>query len=153
MENKKNNNLFKILVSIVVSINFVITIVLLCLVISNNKKSNDTINNESYIKYTLYIGTNDKDTYEPVADINTCISKVTEICVKYTSGCTISEAKGYWKDETNAITCESTIVVILEDIEKEIVYTICDDVIKQLNQNSILVETSDIISEFYSTQK
>lgn len=152
MEDKKNNKLFKIIVSGVVAINFVMTIVLLCLVIANNKKS-DITNNDTNIKYTLYVGTNDKDTYEPVAEINTCITKVTEICVKYTSGCTISEAKGYWKDDSSAITCESTIVVILEDIEKETVYTICDDIIKELNQNSILVETQGVTSEFYSTSK
>lgn len=152
MEDKKNNKLFKIIISGVVAINFVMTIVLLCLVIANNKKS-DITNNDTNIKYTLYVGTNDKDTYEPVAEINTCITKVTEICVKYTSGCTISEAKGYWKDDSSAITCESTIVVILEDIEKETVYTICDDIIKELNQNSILVETQGVTSEFYSTSK
>lgn len=152
MEDKKNNKLFKIIVSCVVTINFVMTIVLLCLVITNNKKS-ATPNNDTNIKYTLYVGTNDKDTYEPVGTIDICITKVTEICVKYTSGCTISEAKGYWKDDSSAITCESTIVVILEDIEKETVYTICDDIIKELNQNSILVETQGVTSEFYSSSK
>ncbi len=151
MENKKDNKLFKILISTLVGINFIVTIVLLCLVINNNKKVE--VNDDTTIKYTLYIGTNDKDTYEPVYEYETCVAKVTEICVKYTDGCTISEAHGYWKDDTSAITKEDTIVLILEDIEKSVVYQICDEVIKELNQNSILVETGNITSEFYSTSK
>ncbi len=153
MENNKNNKLFKILVSCVVAVNFVLTIVLLCVVVSNKNTSNSNTNNETNIKYTLYVGTNDKDTYEPVADIDTCITKVTEICVNYTSGCTIYQANGYWKDESNAITVEKTIVVILEDVEETIVYSICDDIIKELNQNTVLVEKEGITQEFYSTSK
>lgn len=146
MENKRDSKLFKIIISAVAALNFILSIILMCIVIVNNNKNKK--NNES-IKYTLYIGTNDKDTYEPVADIDTCISKVTKICVSFTDGCTIYEAKGYWKDENNQITVESTIVAILEDVDKTIVYKICDKVIEELNQNSILIETNNVSSEFY----
>ena len=104
-------------------------------------------------KYSLYIGTNDKDTYKPVDDISTCIDKVTSICVKYTDGCTVSEATGYWKDEKGNITTEATVVCMLQDIAKDKVYKICDEVIVELNQNSILIETNNVTSTFYSTNK
>ncbi len=102
-------------------------------------------------KYTLYIGTNDKDTYLPVMEFSDCVSKVTEICTKYTDGCTIYEATGYWKDEKSEITKERTVACILEDIVKENVYKICDEAIAALNQNSILIETDSITTTFYSS--
>lgn len=61
--------------------------------------------------------------------------------------------QGYWNNETDTLTCEDTIVVILEDISKEIVYKICDEVIVELNQNSILIETGNIKTDFYSLTK
>ncbi len=120
------------------------------LILTLNKKSEV----EDYTtKYTLYIGTNDKDTYTQIIPYNECVEKVTKICIKYTGGCTISSAKGYWNDETDTLTYEDTIVVILEDISKEIVYKICDEVIVELNQNSILIETGNIKTDFYSLTK
>lgn len=145
MENRKNK-IFKIILSVIVGINFVITAVLLGFKISDKIKSN-----KEETKYTLYIGTNDKDTYKEEIDFDTCKEKVTEICVKYTDGCTLFDATGYWKDEKNNITTEKTIGCILEDIKAETVYRICDDIIVSLNQNSILIETSKVNSLFYST--
>ncbi len=113
--------------------------------------STSSITEDLKTKYTLYIGTNDKDTYKPVMEFDKCIEKVTEICVKYTDGCTIYEANGYWKDEKGEITKEQTIVAILEDITLETVHKVCDDVIVALNQNSILIETSYVGTTFYST--
>ena len=148
MENQKTNKckLVTIILAVLLSINMVVTCVLLGIQIKNK------INvSKEKTKYTLYIGTNDKDTYKPVYDFDVCLTKVTEICTKYTDGCTIYEANGYWKDEKNEITNERTIACILEDIQKETVYKICDEVIVTLNQNSILVETSNVITTFYST--
>ena len=102
-------------------------------------------------KYTLYIGTNDKDTYKAEIPFDECLAKVTSICVQYTDGCTIYEANGYWKDEKNAITKERTIVCMLEDIISETVYKICDEVIEALNQNSILIESGNVATTFYSS--
>ena len=118
---------------------------------TQSNETTSSIQQDLKTKYTLYIGTNDKDTYQPVMDFDKCVLTVTEICVKYTDGCTIYEANGYWKDDKGEITKEQTIVAILEDIALETVHKVCDDVIVALNQNSILIETSYVGTTFYST--
>ena len=148
MEEKKvdGNKVFKWVIAILLGLNMVLTSILFGSFINNNIQSKSETT-----KYTLYIGTNDKDTYKEEIPFDECMSKVTDICVEYTGGCTIFEATGYWKDDSNAITKERTIGCILEDIEKEIVYKICDKVIIALNQNSILIETNSVYSTFYSS--
>lgn len=131
---------------ILLTANLTTTGVLLGMQINTNIGSNSL-----KTKYTLYIGTNDKDTYQPVMDFSDCVSKVTEICTKYTDGCTVYEAVGYWKDEKSEITKERTVACILEDIAKESVYKICDEAIIALNQNSILIETGNVTTTFYSS--
>lgn len=101
-------------------------------------------------KYVLYIGTNDKDTYQQEIPYDQCVQKVTEICTRYTGGCTLSEANGYWTDDSGEITKEQSIECVLEDVTEEQVRQIADEVLKELNQNSILIETQGITSEFYA---
>lgn len=144
----KKIKIFAIVISSLLLVNMCITGVLLGFQINNN-----IVSNQYKTKYSLYIGTNDKDTYTQVIPFDTCLTKVTEICTKYTGGCTIYEANGYWKDDTSTITKEQSIVCILEDITKEKVYKICDEIIVELNQNSILIETQNVISTYYSTSK
>ncbi len=146
MENKNKKPLIaNIAVACLLAADLTVTGVLLGnQIIQKNESKNLTT------KYTLYIGTNDKDTYLPVMAFDECVNKVTEICTKYTGGCTIYEANGYWKDDSEAITVEQTIACILEDIEKKTVYQICDEVILALNQNSILIETGNVTTTFYS---
>lgn len=151
METKQNKNkIFKIIISVIVGINLILTSVLLGFEINSKNKVNSI---GDTTKYTLYIGTNDKDTYKEEIPFETCLTIVTETCIKYTDGCTIFEATGYWKDEVNNITTERSIGCILEDIEKETVYKICDDLIIKLNQNSILIETNNVSTLFYSGNK
>ena len=147
---KNKNKVFKIVISVLIGVNLMLTSLLMGLEISNIYKSN--LIGET-TKYTLYIGTNDKDTYKEEIPFETCLEKVTEICIKYTYGSTIFEATGYWKDDNNKITTERTIGCILEDIEKPIVYSICDELIVALNQNTILIETNQVSTVYYSGNK
>ncbi len=146
--NQNKSRLYRLIIAILVGINIVVTGVLAGFQI---KSWVDDASEKT--KYTLYVGTNDKDTYKNEIPVDQCLVKVTEICTKYADGCTIYQAAGYWKDEKSAITKEDTIVCILEDITKDTVYTICDEIIVTLNQNSILVETNNVVSTFYSSKK
>ncbi len=149
MESKnKKLKIFAIVMSVLLLVNMTITGVLLGFQINSN-----IVAKQYLTKYSLYIGTNDKDTYTQIIPFDTCIQKVTEICTKYTGGCTVYQANGYWKDETDTNTKEETIVCILEDITKEKVYKICDEIIVELNQNSILIETENVVSTYYSSNK
>lgn len=146
METKqlKKFKIFSLVITILLLINMVFTGILLGSYFS--KKNEKT-------KYTLYIGTNDKDTYKMEKTYEECVSEVGKVCMKYTDGYTIYEANGYWKDEKSNITVEKTIACILEDIEKEKVYKICDEIIVSLNQYSILIETCNVMNAYYSTTK
>lgn len=148
MENTKSNKIYKIIITVLVGLNIIVTGILAGFQIRSHIE-----NSAEKTKYTLYVGTNDKDTYKNEIPVDTCVTKVTEICTKYTDGCTIYKAAGYWKDEKSAITKEDTIICILEDVKKETVYTICDEIIIVLNQNSILIETDNVVSTFYKTTK
>ena len=148
MENTKSNKIYKIIITVLVGLNIIVTGILTGFQIKSCVE-----NSAEKTKYTLYVGTNDKDTYKNEIPVETCVTKVTEICTKYTDGCTIYKAAGYWKDEKSAITKEETIVCILEDVKKETVYTICDEIIVVLNQNSILIETDNVVSTFYKSTK
>ncbi len=110
----------------------------------------DATTGEEQTKYVLYIGTNDKDTYKQEIPYDECVAKVTEICTRYTGGCTLAEATGYWKDDSGEITTEQSIQCTLEDITLEQVHQIADAVRTALNQNSILIETQGVTSEFYA---
>ena len=101
-------------------------------------------------QYVLYIGLNDKDTYEQIIPTADARDIVNRICTKYVEGYTVSEASGGWVDETGTLTEETTLVYILSDAEEKDVIAIMDEVLASLNQNSILVERREHACSFYS---
>lgn len=100
--------------------------------------------------YTIYIGTNDKDTYTQLISLEEAKETVNKICAKYADGYTVKEADGGWVDETGTLTEEQTLVYSFTNISEEALTSIMDEVLKVLNQNSILVETSNVYSRYYS---
>lgn len=102
--------------------------------------------------YTLYIGTNDKDTYTQKISLDEARKIVNEICVKYVDGYTMQEANGGWVDETGTLTQEETLVYRLMDVDEDKVVSIMDEVLAALNQNSILVEKNEVSYCYYSQQ-
>lgn len=138
----KNQKIYLFVITALLVINMVVTGVYV--------SKNNTQPTNGQIKYTLYIGTNDKDTYKQEIPLDECKQIVIDICTEYAGGCTLLDASGYWKDDTGTITSEQTIEVVLEDISEKKVHKIADKVIKKLNQNSILIETNNVQSEFYS---
>ena len=47
---------------------------------------------------------------------------------------------------------EHTLVCCFDDADKATVYTAADEVIKALNQNTVLIEEDEIAIEYYSGQ-
>ena len=99
--------------------------------------------------YVMYIGTNDKDTYEQIIPTGDAVGIVNEICAKYAEGYTMSLAEGGWVDEEGVLTQENTLIYTFAYIEESAVVSIMDEVLTALNQNSILVERRDISGAFY----
>ena len=103
-------------------------------------------------QYVLFLGTNDKDTVEPVFTPEVCKEKLIEILLKHFGGYTITEAEGGWKDGDKVFT-EYTLVVYLSDTTLEKVHAACDEMIKTFNQTSVLIQANKTKTEFYSGAK
>ena len=101
------------------------------------------------IQYVMYVGTNDKDTYQPEHSQEEAREIVDQVCLKYFEGYTLQEATGAWTDETGEITHEYTLVCYFDDADKATVYRAADEVIEALNQNTVLIEEDEISIDFY----
>ena len=101
------------------------------------------------IQYVMYVGTNDKDTYQPEHSQEEAREIVDQVCLKYFDGYTLQEATGAWTDETGEITHEYTLVCYFDDADKATVYRAADEVIEALNQNTVLIEEDEIFIDFY----
>ena len=105
---------------------------------------------DSNIQYTLYIGLNDKDSYEQFIPTDEAKQLTDAICAKYASGFTIEDAIGAWSDEKGVVTHENTIVCYLNEIDEENVHRICEELRQTLNQNTILIRKEYAQREFYA---
>lgn len=103
-------------------------------------------------KYIIYIGTNDKDTYQQEISTEDARNMVNAICAKYVDGYTASDAKGGWVDETDTLTQENTLVYSFYNVKEETLIQVMDEVLEKLNQNSILVERQEAVYTYYDTK-
>ena len=117
---------------------------------SDSEESTEKSNYETTTQYVMYVGTNDKDTYKPKHTNEEAKKSVDEICLKYFEGYTLQDATGSWTDEKKNITHEYTLVCYFDGADDETVHKAADEVIKALNQNTVLIEQDEIKIEFYS---
>ena len=104
------------------------------------------------VQYILYLGTNDKDTNEPVMTPEEAKEKAKEILIKYFGGYTIQEANGGWVDETGKLYQEYTIVMYLSDTTAEKVHAAADEMIRVFDQSAVLIQQNETRTEFYGGQ-
>ena len=102
------------------------------------------------IQYVLYLGTNDKDTNEPVYTPEEAKARAVDILVEHFGGYTIQEANGGWVDN-GTLYREYTLVIFLSDTTLDKVHAAADDMISAFNQSSILIQANETTTEFYST--
>lgn len=101
------------------------------------------------IQFVLYLGTNDKDTNEPVFTREEAQEAAKEILIDNFGGYTIQEAEGGWKDG-DKIYQEYTLVIYLSDTDINKVHTAADQLISKFHQSSILIQSNKTTTEFYS---
>lgn len=101
-------------------------------------------------QYVMYIGTNDKDTNLPKYSQESARDIVDKICLEYFEGYTLQEATGAWTDENNRVTHEYTIVCYFDDTDRNTVNLAADEIMKALNQQTVLIEQDNIRMEYYS---
>ncbi len=104
---------------------------------------------KSAVKYTMYIGLNDKDTYTQIIDSEEAEKIVSTICLKYIDGYTMSHGEGSYKDEKDVVTKENSLIYTFYNANDEQMKSIMNEVLKKLNQNSILIEKQKINYDFY----
>ena len=102
------------------------------------------------IQYVLFLGTNDKDTYEAFGTPDEAKAKVDEVLTKHVEGFTIQEANGGWTNEDGTVSHEYTVVILLSDTDLDTVHAVCDDLIKEFNQSSVLIQANTTKTEFYA---
>ena len=119
----------------------------------DNKESSapkePTSEEQGDIQYVLYLGTNDKDTTEPVFSPDVAKEKAEEILLKHFGGYTIQEANGGWTSD-DKIYREYTLVIYLSDTTIDKVHAAADEMIKTFNQSSVLIQSNKTITDFYS---
>ena len=102
------------------------------------------------VQYVLYLGTNDKDTNQPVFSSGEAKEILKDILIDYMGGYTIQEANGGWIDDAGTEYQEHTLVSYLSDTTEEDVHKLCDELIKTYDQSSILIQMNKTKTEFYS---
>ena len=137
---------FGIILSICCGITACLSIIAIILSISLTRPK-DEIKKDS--QYVIYLGTNDKDTNLPVYSKEEAKNKLIDILIDNFGGYTIQDANGGWIDN-GTIYVEYTLVIYLSDTKIEEVHRVCDEMIKTFNQSSILIQTNETITEFYS---
>ena len=98
----------------------------------------ETINN-----YNLYIGLNDKDTYEQIINDDFAMQLVRDTVSGIVGGATFTKSFGYWVDEFGNETSETTIVVKITATDDAHIERICAKLNHALNQNCIMVEKTE----------
>lgn len=133
-----------IIVTVLSMVALCLSIISLCVNV-NQTKGKDT-------QYVLYLGTNDRDTYEPYGTPEVCKAKVDEVLTKHFEGFTIQEANGGWTNENGSVDHEYTIVIILSDTTLDKVHAAAKDLNATFNQSSILIQSNLTTTEFYDAR-
>lgn len=106
--------------------------------------------NQGDVQYVLYLGTNDKDTDEPVHTPEQSKEIAKNILIEHFGGYTIQDAEGGWIGDDGTEYQEYTMVIYLSDTNLDDVHKVCDVLIKEFNQSSILIQTNKTSTEFYA---
>ena len=130
-------------------ITLIIAIIALCLSIVNlTMLPKDEVQEVENVQYVIFLGTNDKDTNEPVFSPDESKAKLEKILLDYFGGYTIQEANGGW-DDNGTIYQEYTLVIYLSDTTIDKVHAAADEMLKIFNQRSVLIQTNNTQTEFY----
>ena len=104
-------------------------------------------------KFTLYLGTNDKDTLKQEIPTETVREQMHEICIKYVDGYTVWAVDGYYRDNHGKIVHENSLIYVFIDAPIDSIKKIMDEALIKFNQESILLEDGKGRSIFYSGNK
>ena len=104
-------------------------------------------------KFTLYLGTNDKDTLKQEIPTETIREQMHEICIKYVDGYTVWDVDGYYRGDGGNMIHEKSLVYVFIDAPIDSIKKIMDAALIKFNQESILLEDGKGRSIFYRGNK
>ena len=108
-----------------------------------------TLKPKADIQYVLYLGTNDKDTNQPVFPPEEAMEQAKKILINIFGGYTIQEAKGGWVDG-DKVYQEYTLVIYLSDTTLDKVHEAAAEMVKVFHQSSVLIQANRTTTEFYA---
>lgn len=100
-------------------------------------------------EFVLYVGTNDKDTNQPVYSREESKERAKAILMKNFGGYTIQEAEGGWRGDDGTEYQEYTLVIYLSDTDIDTVHATAKELIDEFHQSSVLINTQRVETEFY----
>lgn len=105
-------------------------------------------NKNKIIKYTLYVGLNDKDSkLQEVSTIN-AYKLIVNICKSHKlDGFTISEATGFYVHENGEVVTEKSLRIEILFTSNEVIDAIIKDIKIILNQESVVKQVEEVTSE------
>ena len=123
----------------------------ICMVFTFQNSVQPKSDSDTTTQFVMYVGTNDKDTYEPVLPFDEARELANNICAKYiSSGFTEIDATDGWMDENGVLATEASLIYVFFDATEEELQQVMDELIEQLHQSSILVEKQEAEYAFYS---
>ena len=137
---------FGVIIAVIAAIALCVSAVMLVLTLLPKQQS--TQENQD-AQYVMYLGTNDKDTNEPVFNAEQAKKNAEDILIKHFGGYTIQEAHGGWESDGKRYQ-EYTIVIYLSDTTADKVHAAADEMIETFHQSSVLIQTNKTVTEFYS---
>jgi hypothetical protein len=103
-------------------------------------------------KYTLYVGLIDKNTYTQLIPTPEAEKKLEDIALKYVDGYTLFTGAGAFKDSHGVVIRETSLIMVFYFATQAQIEKIMDEVIIDFNQESVLLESQSVNSEFYPPQ-
>ena len=137
---------FGVIIAVIAAIALCLSAVMLVLTLLPKQQS--TQENQD-AQYVMYLGTNDKDTNEPVFNSEQARKNAEDILIKHFGGYTIQEAHGGWESDGKRYQ-EYTIVIYLSDTTADKVHAAADEMLETFHQSSVLIQTNKTVTEFYS---
>ena len=137
---------FGVIIAVIAAIALCLSAVMLVLTLLPKQQS--TQENQD-AQYVMYLGTNDKDTNEPVFNAEQAKKNAEDILIKHFGGYTIQEAHGGWESDGKRYQ-EYTIVIYLSDTTADKVHAAADEMLETFHQSSVLIQTNKTVTEFYS---
>lgn len=101
-------------------------------------------------QYRIYVGLNDKDSGTQIISLDNAKDILDGICQEHVGGYTLQVSEGMWTDDSGDIVRETSLVCIFDGTDIGTIYAICDEILTALNQSSILIESSEVRTEYYS---